>query len=67
MTIQNDDWLLVNRGDVSHKIKYEKIKEDITTGVSLDAPEDGKQYGRQDGAWTEVVHNTFSVLILMRI
>ena len=60
MTIQNDDWILVNRGSTSHKIKYEKIKQDITTGVSLDAPEDGYQYGRQDGEWTKIVHNTFS-------
>ena len=24
MTIQNEDWFLVNRGAISHKIKYEK-------------------------------------------
>ena len=41
MTIENNDWLLVNRGDQSYKIKYEKIKQDISDGISLDAPIDG--------------------------
>ena len=59
MTIENNDRLLVNRGSTSHQIKYEKIKQDITESVAgsvNDAPVDGKQYGRQDSGWTEIVH-----------
>lgn len=59
MTIENNDRLLVNRDDSSYQIKYEKIKQDITDAVSgsvEDAPVDGKQYGRQDSQWTEIVH-----------
>lgn len=62
MTIENDDRLLVNRADKSYQIKYEKIKKDITDGVKGDinafpeAPEDGEQYGRENGRWTKIVH-----------
>lgn len=58
MTIENTDVLLVNRGDTSHKIKYENLKTSITDSVEQfpEAPEDGKQYGRKDATWTEVVH-----------
>jgi len=56
MTIENNDVLLVNRGSTSHKIKYEKIKTDIAGSVPGEAPEDGKQYGRENGTWTEIVH-----------
>ena len=58
MTIQNEDWFLVNRGAISHKIKYEKIKNQILddTESFVDAPDDGKQYGRKDSQWTEIVH-----------
>ena len=57
MTIENIDLLLVNRGSSSHQIKYEKVKTDIAGSVDAtpEAPEDGKQYGRQDGQWTEIV------------
>ena len=57
MTIENSDLLLVNRGSTSHKIKHEKIKTDIAAESLPDANQDGKQYGRQDGEWTEIVHN----------
>ena len=56
MTIENTDLLLVNRGSTSHQIKYEKIKTDIENSVPSEAPQDGKQYGRQDSGWTEIVH-----------
>lgn len=58
MTIENNDVLLVNRGSSSHKIKYEKIKTDITDSVNQfpDVDNDGVQYGRQDGQWTPIVH-----------
>ena len=58
MTIENDDVLLVNRGNVSHKIKYQTLKEDIELGSDgfPEAPIDTKQYGRQNAAWTEIVH-----------
>jgi len=62
MTIENDDRLLVNRGSTSYQIKYEKIKDklkqDIEDGEDkfAEAPVDGKQYGRQDEDWTEIVH-----------
>ena len=58
MTIENTDVLLVNRGSDSYQIKYEKIKQDIedSTNQFPEAPEDGKQYGRQDADWTEIVH-----------
>ena len=58
MTIENNDVLLVNRGSDSYQIKYEKIKQDIedNTNQFPEAPEDGKQYGRQDAGWTEIVH-----------
>ena len=60
MTIENTDVLLVNRGTDSYKIKYEKIKDDIKSEVDQfpEANQDGKQYGRQDGNWTEIVHTT---------
>jgi hypothetical protein len=60
MTIENNDRLLVNRGEKSHQIKYEKIKDDIVTSVDQfpEAPVDGKQYGREDGNWTEITHTT---------
>ena len=59
MTIQNNDWFLVNRGD--HKsIKLNTKKLNKTSRMLLlvfeDAPVDGSQYGRQDGEWTEIVH-----------
>jgi len=62
MTIENDHLFLVNDDAKSYKIKYGKIKKDITDDVKEDitafpeADEDGKQYGRQDGEWTEIVH-----------
>lgn len=58
MTIENTDLLLVNRGSSSHQIKYEKVKTDIADSVDAtpEAPADGKQYGRQDAGWTEIVH-----------
>ena len=60
MTIENNDVLLVNRGSSSHKIKYEKIKTDITDSVNQfpDVDNDGVQYGRQDGQWTPIVHSS---------
>ena len=58
MTIENNDVLLVNRGTTSHKIKYETLKTDLLADQTPDAPEDGNQYGRQDGAWTEIVHTS---------
>lgn len=58
MTIENTDVLLVNRGSTSNQIKYEKIKDDITLNLVNEANQDGKQYARQDGGWTEVVHPT---------
>jgi len=61
MTIQNNDWLLVNRGSDSNKIRYQKIKDDILAEVPTpppsgigEAPNDGKQYGRQSETWTEI-------------
>ena len=63
MTIQNDDFFLVNRGDQSNKIKYEKIKDDILGDVQagiVDAPVDGNMYGRRNQEWQEIVHNTYS-------
>jgi hypothetical protein len=58
MTIENSDYLLVNKGGESFKIKYETIKDNVIDGVvSLpEAPVDGKQYGRQNATWTEVVN-----------
>ena len=58
MTIENNDVLLVNRGSDSYQIKYEKIKQDIedNTNQFPEAPENGKQYGREDAGWTEIVH-----------
>ena len=56
MTIENNDALLVNRGSTSYQIKYQKIKEDIVAQSPDEAPVDGKQYGREDGNWTEIVH-----------
>ena len=58
MTIENDDFLLINRGSESYKIKYGTIKGDIESGTGgvPEAPENGNQYGRQDGLWTEIVH-----------
>lgn len=58
MTIENNDRLLVNRGSTSHQIKYEKIKDDITTSVDQfpEAPNDGQQYGRKNSDWTPIVH-----------
>ena len=58
MTIQNEDWFLVNQRSLSHKIKYEKIKNQILddTESFVDAPDDGTQYGRTNGEWTEIVH-----------
>ena len=63
MTIENTDVLLVNRGGISHKIKYETLKQDISTGTGTggvpEAPNDGTQYGRQDNMgvmdWTPIV------------
>ena len=58
MTIENNDRLLVNRGSTSYQIKYEKIKDQILddTESFVDAPDDGSQYGRTNGEWTEIVH-----------
>ena len=58
MTIENEDRLLVNRGSKSYQIKYEKIKQDIEGDINAfpEAPEDTKQYGRENGEWTEIVH-----------
>ena len=59
MTIENSDRLLVNRGSTSHQITYEKIKDNILEAAQAaveDAPNNGKQYGRQDSTWTEIVH-----------
>ena len=63
MTIQNNDFFLVNRGDQSNKIKYEKIKQDILGDVGdgiVDAPVDGNMYGRRNQEWQEIVHNDYS-------
>ena len=56
MTIENNDALLVNRGSTSYQIKYQKIKEDIVAQSPDEAPVNGKQYGRENGTWTEIVH-----------
>ena len=58
MTIENDHLFLVNDEDKSYKIKYEKIKTDIEDSIDAfpEAPENGKQYARQDATWTEIVH-----------
>ena len=40
--------------DSDGKIPIEQIPDDIEAGIP-DAPQDGKQYARQDGEWTEVV------------
>ena len=63
MTLSNTDFFLVNRGDQSNKIKYEKIKQDILSDVGdgiVDAPDDGKVYGRKDSDWQEIIHNPYS-------
>ena len=58
MTITNNDVLLVNRGSTSYKIKYENVKNDITGDVDQfpEAPQDGNQYARENGAWTQVTY-----------
>ena len=60
MTISNNDVLLVNRGSTSYKIKYENVKNDITGDVDQfpEAPQDGNQYARENGAWTQVTNPT---------
>ena len=57
MTIENTDFLLVNRDDKSYKTEYQTIKNDIVSNVDQfpEAPNDGTQYGRQDEQWTPIV------------
>lgn len=58
MALQNSDLFLVGRGSTPHKITYANLKTKLTAdGVSgiSEAPSDGKQYGRQNNSWTEIV------------
>jgi len=58
MTIENTDFLLVNRANESYKTEYQTIKNDIVGDVSQfpEAPQNSTQYGRQNGQWTPIVH-----------
>lgn len=61
MALQDSDLFLVGRGSDPHKITYGNLKTKLEEdglgpdgeGIT-DAPINGKQYGRQDGAWTEI-------------
>ena len=51
MTIENTDYLLVNKGDKSYKIEYGNVKVTLNSvdRWSPRSSENGTQYGRQDG------------------
>ncbi len=57
MALQNSDLFLVGRGSTPHKITYSNLKTKLETdGLGVpEAPADGKQYGRQNNNWTEIV------------